>query len=110
MKAVFIEATFFEKYRANYLTDEQYSALQSELLAYPDAGDVIQGSGGLRKIRSASGGRGKRGGVRVIYYYLMQKQRFYLLTIYAKNEVSDLTKAEIKQLRTFVEDWKHEQT
>jgi mRNA-degrading endonuclease RelE of RelBE toxin-antitoxin system len=110
MKAVFIEATLFERYRDSYLTEEQYTALQNELLAFPDTGDVIQGSGGLRKIRFATGGRGKRGGVRVIYYYLVQKQRFYLLTIYAKNEVSDLTKAEIKQLRAFVEDWKHEQT
>ncbi len=109
MKAVFVEASVFEKYRANYLTDEQYTALQNELLALPDAGDVIQGSGGLRKIRAASGGRGKRGGVRVIYYYLAQKKRFYLLTIYAKNEVSDLTKTEIKHLRAFLEDWKHEQ-
>lgn len=110
MKGIFVEATIFEKYRAAYLSDEQYAALQNQLLALPGAGDVIQGSGGLRKIRFASGGRGKRGGVRIIYYYLLPKQRFYLLTIYAKNEVTDLTKAEIKQLRAFVEDWKHEQT
>jgi mRNA-degrading endonuclease RelE of RelBE toxin-antitoxin system len=70
----------------------------------------IQGTGGLRKIRVASKGRGKRGGSRVIYYYFDIFKRFYLLTIYAKNEITDLTPEQKRQLKIFMEVWCHEQT
>ncbi len=73
------------------MSDEEYRQLQNELLKIPTKGDVIQGAGGLRKIRVASKGKGKRDGARVIYYYLYSFNRFYLLTIYAKNEVTDLS-------------------
>jgi hypothetical protein len=110
MKAVFIETTFFEKHRANYLNDEAYQELQFSVMETPKSGMVIQGTGGIRKIRWAAKGKGKRGGVRIIYYWLDRKSRFYLLTLYAKNEVSDLKSDEKRALKQLVEDWKHEQT
>ena len=68
----------------------------------PKKGDVIQGTGGLRKIRVAGKDKGKRGGSRVIYYFLDNLQRFYLLTIYSKNEISDLSADQKKQLKAFL--------
>ena len=76
----------------------------------PKQGDVIKGTGGLRKIRVASKGKGKRGGSRVIYYFLDEKRRFYLLTIYGKSEVLDLTADQKKQLKDFMEVWRSEQS
>ena len=110
MRGIFVESSLFEKYRDNYLSNEQYRELQNELLSNPKKGDVIQSTGGLRKIRVASKSKGKRGGARVIYFYLPSFKRFYLLTIYAKNEVTDLTSQEKKQLKLFVEDWVNEQS
>jgi len=110
MKGLFVESNNFEKYRADYLSDDEYRKLQLELLKNPQTGKVIQGSGGLRKIRVASKGKGKRGGNRVIYYYFDIFKRFYLLTIYAKNEMTDLTSDQKRQLKTFMEVWCHEQT
>lgn len=110
MKSIFVESTIFEKYRDVYLTDEEYRLFQAELMSAPKQGDVIQGTGGLRKVRLASKGKGKRGGSRVIYYFLDEKQRFYLLTIYGKNEMSDLTADQKKQLMSFMEAWRNEQS
>lgn len=110
MKGVFVESKVFDKYRQKYLTDDEYRILQIELLLNPKAADVIQGTGGLRKIRVAAKGKGKRGGARVIYYYFDLFERFYLLTIYAKNEVTDLIPSEKRQLKLFMEAWKNEQT
>ncbi|MFT5115025.1 MAG: hypothetical protein ACI8P9_004368 [Parasphingorhabdus sp.] len=110
MKGLFIESQLFEKHRQTYLNDDEYLAFQIELLLIPKFGDVIQGTGGLRKIRVSAKGKGKRGGVRVIYYYFDLFRRFYLLTIYAKNEVTDLTSDEKRQLKAFIEVWKNEQT
>ncbi len=109
MKSVFVESSIFEKYRDHYLDDEEFSCFQGELMSNPKQGDVIQGSGGLRKIRVASKNKGKRGGARVIYYFLDEKHRFYLLTIYGKNEMSDLTVEQKKQLKKFMETWRNEQ-
>ncbi|MGB0835901.1 MAG: type II toxin-antitoxin system RelE/ParE family toxin [Psychrobium sp.] len=110
MESVFIESSIFEQHRANYLSDEEFRLFQADLMASPKQGDVIQGTGGLRKVRVASKGKGKRGGARVIYYFLDDKRRFYLLTIYGKNEMSDLTPAQKKQLKVFMEAWRNEQT
>ena len=109
MKAIFIESSIFEKLRDDYMSDEEYREFQQVLLAEPNKGDVIQGTGGLRKVRVAAKGKGKRGGARVIYYHFDQYKRYYLLTVYAKNEMSDLTAAQKKQLKDFMEVWKHEQ-
>ncbi|CAM2839742.1 type II toxin-antitoxin system RelE/ParE family toxin [Pseudoalteromonas sp. NZS127_1] len=110
MKSLFVESNIFEKYRELYLSDDEYRLFQADLMVNPKQGDVIQGTGGLRKIRVASKGKGKRGGSRVIYYYLDDKRRFYLLTIYSKNEVTDLTADQKKQLKEFLEVWRNEQT
>ncbi|MFT6734561.1 MAG: hypothetical protein ACJAS9_002763 [Polaribacter sp.] len=110
MEGIFVESSVFEKNRTNYLSDEEYRQLQNVLLKIPTKGDVIQGTGGLRKVRVASKGKGKRGGARVIYYYLNSFKRFYLLIIYAKNEMTDLTPQEKGQLKIFMEAWVNEQT
>jgi len=110
MKSVFVESTIFEKYRNEYLSDDEFRLFQAELMSNPKQGDVIQGTGGLRKIRVASKGKGKRGGSRVIYYFLDEKRRFYLLTIYGKNEMADLTADQKKQLKAFMEAWRNEQS
>ena len=110
MKCIFVESKIFEKYRDDYLSGEEFRLFQAELMSNPKQGDVIQGTGGLRKIRVASKAKGKRGGSRVIYYFLDDKQRFYLLTIYGKNEMSDLTADQKKQLKAFMEAWRHEQS
>jgi mRNA-degrading endonuclease RelE of RelBE toxin-antitoxin system len=109
MKGLFVESSIFSKNRAAYLSEDAYRLLQMELLITPTKGDVIQGTGGLRKIRSSSKGSGKRGGVRIIYYYLDIFNRFYLLTLYAKNEMTDLTAQDKKHLKHFLEDWINEQ-
>lgn len=110
MEAVFVESSIFERHRQNYMSDDEYRAFQQELLINPLQGDVIQGTGGLRKVRVAIKGKGKRGGARVIYYHFDKHQRFYLLTVYAKNEMADLTATQKKQLKDFMEVWKNEQS
>lgn len=110
MESIFIESTIFEKFRDEYLSDEEFRLFQAELMTNPKQGDVIQGTGGLRKVRVAIKGKGKRGGSRVIYYFLDDKQRFYLLTIYGKSEMADLTSDQKKQLKIFMEAWRNEQS
>ena len=110
MESIFIESTIFEKYRNEYLSDDEFRVFQADLMSEPKQGDVIQGTGGLRKIRVASKGKGKCGGSRIIYYFLDEKRRFYLLTIYGKNEMSDLTADQKKQLKAFMEVWRNEQS
>jgi len=110
MKSAFVESTLFEKHREQYLNDDEYRLFQSELMSNPKQGDVIQGTGGLRKIRVATKGKGKRGGSRVIYYHFDEYERFYLLTIYSKNEISDLSADQKKQLKAFMEVWCNEQS
>ena len=110
MKSIFVESSIFEKHRSEYLSDDDYQLFQCALLAEPSKGDVIQDFGGLRKVRVAAKEKGKRGGARVIYYHFDQYNRFYLLTIYAKNEISELTSTQKKQLKNFMEVWKHKQT
>jgi mRNA-degrading endonuclease RelE of RelBE toxin-antitoxin system len=95
----FIESPIFSKLLKNYLTDEEYNALQWELLCRPDAGKIIPGSGGLRKIRWQAPGRGKSGGYRVIYYWLSVKDEIWLLTIYAKNEAESIPAHILKAIK-----------
>ncbi len=109
VKGIFVESPIFDNNRQKYLNDGEYLYLQNDLLANPKVGAVIQGTGGLRKVRVSAKGKGKRGGARVIYYYFDNFKRFYLLTIYAKNEVTDLSTGERQQLKIFMEAWKNEQ-
>jgi mRNA-degrading endonuclease RelE of RelBE toxin-antitoxin system len=99
----FIETPVFRKQVDATLDHDEYRELQWALVARPDLGAVIRGTGGLRKMRWAPGGRGKSGGVRVIYYWAVQQQVIYLLLMYAKNEQGTLTAAQEKLLRTLVE-------
>ncbi|MBY8964725.1 addiction module toxin RelE [Algiphilus sp.] len=100
MKAVFVELPAFEQRRSDYLTDGQFSDLQRMLMDNPEAGDLIQGAGGVRKLRYADSrrGKGKRGGLRVIYYWWSGGPEFWLFTLYNKDEVSDLTAAQRKAI------------
>lgn len=98
------ETSFFTKKIGKLLDRDSYRLLQLSLAAHPESGDVIQGSGGLRKIRWAGSGRGKRGGTRVIYYWARADGVILMLMAYAKNEASDLTKDQIAILRRVVEE------
>ena len=91
MKLTFVEMTVFEKYRADYLSDDEYREFQEQLLKNPSAGDVIPGLDGLRKVRHKAKGKGQRGGVRVIYYHYDGGDQVWLFMIYAKGEVKDMT-------------------
>ena len=106
MKLSFIELPPFERYRKAYLSDDEYRAFQNELLENPEKGDVVQNTGGLRKIRIADSERnkGKRGGARVIYYYLIRKSRILLVTAYSKNRCEDLTTEQYKILAKLVKE------
>lgn len=98
---VFYELPAFEKMREHYLNDDAFKALQNELMVNPEAGAVIAGTGGLRKIRFAdeARGKGKRGGLRVIYFYKTADEQIWLFTLYDKDEASDLTADQRKVLK-----------
>ena len=100
---VFIETAIFTRQLSEVLTDDQYAALQGMLMARPDLGVLIRGGSGIRKIRWAATGRGKSGGVRVVYFWRVAEAQIILLTIYAKNEQTNLTPAQVKQLARYVE-------
>ena len=100
----FIETTAFTKYVYDYLSDEEYSGLQSFLLQYPEVGKVVPGSGGVRKVRWAMSGKGKSGGVRVIYYFKRQDDEIWLLTIYSKNEVENIPAHILRQIAKEIEN------
>lgn len=91
------------------LTPEERQDIVSYLAAHPRSGDLIEGTGGIRKLRWGRGGRGKSGGVRVIYYYHSEVMPLYLLTLFAKNEQANLSKADrnclAKLVDVLVETW-----
>ncbi len=99
---VIIETSIFTNKIPTILNDEEYRGLQNVLLAMPGAGDLIQGSGGIRKIRWGASGRGKRGGARIIYYWANNHDQIFMLFAYAKNERDDLTKDQLSALREIV--------
>lgn len=102
---VFIETPTFTKHAERLLGDDETARLQAALMHRPDQGAIIRGSGGLRKLRWAAKGHGKRGGVRLIYYWVTVEAQVYLLLAYPKNEKEDLTADEVKLLRRLVESW-----
>lgn len=102
----FCETSWFTKRVQEILSDEEYARLQLRLIEYPEAGDLIRGGGGIRKLRQAAKGSGTRGGARVIYYFAASRDVILMLDIYAKNERSDLTPDQLKELRSLVEEWK----
>ena len=99
----FIEAAVFTKYVYDYLSEDEYIGLQGLLLQYPESGNVVPGSGGVRKIRWVLSGRGKRGGVRVIYYFKKHDDEIWLLTIYSKNEVDAIPAQVLRQIAKEIE-------
>ncbi len=95
---IFIEASTFTKLLPDYLTDDGYRGLQMYLMQKPDAGDLVRGSGGVRKVRWAPDGRGKSGGVRVIYYWKKPNHEIWMLTIYSKTERSTISGHILKKI------------
>lgn len=101
----FIEAPIFTQHLSEYLKEDTYREFQNFILSQPEAGDVIQGSGGFRKIRWADPrrGKGKRGGLRIIYYYFPDDEQIWFLTIYDKNQADDISPQQKKALKRLIE-------
>jgi hypothetical protein len=104
VQAVFVELPPFQRHRGVYLDDDAFLRLQLLLMSNPEAGEVIPGTGGLRKLRFADEKRskGKRGGLRVIYYWWDTGAQFWLFTVFDKDEMSDLTGSERKALKEMI--------
>lgn len=101
---VFIETTLFTKLIYEHLSEEEYTGLQNYLFNHPQAGDVIPGSGGVRKLRWAGDERGKRGGIRIIYYLKLTESEIWLITLYAKKNASTIAPHILKKI---AEELKH---
>jgi hypothetical protein len=101
---IILETSIFTRQVNALLTDEEYRHLQTALVLRPDLGAIIPGSGGLRKVRWSAKGHGKRGGVRVIYYWVVTQEKILMLLMYSKNEMGDLTPDQLKLLRKIVKD------
>ena len=101
---IFVETSVFTREIRHLLPDEEYRMLQTALMFRPDAGDIIRGGGGLRKVRWSLPGRGKRGALRVIYFW-DPPDTVYMLLPYRKTEQDDLTPEQLKFLRGMVKEW-----
>jgi mRNA-degrading endonuclease RelE of RelBE toxin-antitoxin system len=95
----FVETKLFTRLVLEYLSDDDYSELQQALIANPEAGAIIPGSGGVRKLRWGLAGRGKRGGIRVIYYLRTRQGRIWMLTLYPKNVAENISANVLKQIK-----------
>ena len=106
MHAVFVELPAFARNRASYLDDAGFKDLQDRLLKNPQAGDIIEGTGGLRKVRHADPRRSKgtRGGLRVIYYWWTGGPQFWLFTLYDKDELENLTPKQKSTLKLLLKN------
>lgn len=104
MRLVFFETPLFSRLLPKYLSDEAYRGLQVALLENPEAGDLIPGTGGFRKMRweDTRRGKGNRGGLRVIYYYLTADRQIWLFTLYDKGEAADLAPVEKRALQSAI--------
>lgn len=100
----FIETPTFTRQILELLPDGDYRGLQNELMEDPERGDIIKGGGGIRKVRYAAQGHGKRGGIRVIYYWLRDDGQIYMLLAYPKSKKDDLTDKETAILRDLVKE------
>lgn len=100
----FIETQFFTRLVKQYLSDEQYTELQLALINNPELGPVIAGTGGVRKLRWAAPGRGKRGGYRVIYYVRRPKGVIWMLTMYPKNVADSIPAHVLREIREELSD------
>ncbi len=104
MRYEFIESSLFASMVYDYLSEDDYRAFQQYLMEHPDAGDVVRGSGGVRKVRWARPGSGKSGGVRVCYYIRNQAGQVLLLVIYAKSVRTSISGVVLKQLKELLDD------
>jgi hypothetical protein len=102
--AEFIETPTFTRMIAPLLTDEEYWGLKNMLMQNPDRGEIIQGGGGIRKLRYAVQGHGKSGGIRVIYYWIKDNDQIYMLVAYPKSKKDDFTAKETAVLRRYVKE------
>lgn len=102
---VIVETPIFTRLITSLMSDDEYRGLQEALVNRPDVGDLIQGSGGLRKVRWKLGSSGKSGGVRVIYYWVTEDDHIRMLYVYPKGKQEDLSKEQLKQLKAIVERW-----
>jgi len=100
----FVETKLFTRLVQEYLSDDEYSSLQQALLSDPGAGAVIPGSGGVRKLRWGVAGRGKRGGIRVIYFLRTRQGQIWMLTLYAKNVAESIPANVLKQIKDEIDD------
>ena len=100
----FVETPLFTRLLPDYLSDDEFLELQAALSDAPDSGSVIPGSGGIRKLRWAMPGRGKRGGLRVIYYLRTGREEIWLLTLYPKNVTDNIPAHVLKRIREEIED------
>jgi len=103
---IFVETPSFTKQVQELLSDDDYAAFQRLLAEDPALGDLIEGTGGLRKARVAAKGKGKRGGARVIYYWFTSASQIGMLAIFAKGELEDLSADQRAKLRAVVEKWR----
>jgi mRNA-degrading endonuclease RelE of RelBE toxin-antitoxin system len=101
---IFIETSKFTEILSDYLSDDDYRGLQSYLLQKPDAGDIVRGSGGVRKVRWASVGKGKSGGVRAIYYWKKSEHEIWMLTMYSKSERATIPGHILKQIAEAIDN------
>jgi hypothetical protein len=101
----FIEAPAFSRYRDEYLDDNGFRDVQKAIINNPAAGDLIPGTGGLRKLRWRDNkrGKGKRGGIRIIYYTFLSEGQVWLMTLYSKDEADDLTNEERRKLNAAIQ-------
>jgi mRNA-degrading endonuclease RelE of RelBE toxin-antitoxin system len=99
-----IETPIFTQRIHQFLSDEQYRLLQQQLVTKPDSGRVIPGSGGLRKMRWSVSGRGKRGGIRIIYYWAVARGQILMLFVYPKSEQDDLTPMQLRALKRIMDE------
>ncbi len=99
----FIETPLFSKLLYDYLSEDEFRDLQGALIIQPDLGNIIPGSGGIRKLRWAVKNRGKRGGLRIIYYWFVSDEEIYFLYLYPKNKESDLSSDQLRKLKALVE-------
>ncbi len=102
---VIIETPIFTKMIATLMQDDEYRALQEALVNRPETGAIIKGSGGLRKIRWKLERRGKSGGVRIIYYWMVDNEQIYMLYVYPKGKQDNLSTQQLTLLKTIVERW-----
>jgi mRNA-degrading endonuclease RelE of RelBE toxin-antitoxin system len=95
----FVETKLFSRLIDEYLSDDELAALQLYLAVNPEAGDIVKGSGGVRKVRWSGSGRGKRGGIRVIYYLRLRHGQIWLLTAYAKNVRDSISGSVLRKIK-----------